>query len=50
MFNQPQVEMAVKSLVDCAHEYDSRHKVIKTIFRNVDIFIIPEVYALCIIS
>jgi hypothetical protein len=50
MFNQPQVEMAVKSLVDCTHEYDSRHKVIKTIFRNVDIVIIPEVYALCIIS
>ena len=50
MFNQTQVEMVVKSVVEWVLKYDSRYKVIKTIFRNVDILTIPKVYALCISS
>ncbi len=50
MFNQPQVEMVVRSVLDCALKYGSRYKVIKTIFRSVDILTIPKVYALCVIN
>ncbi len=50
MFNQPQVEIVARSVLVSALKYDLQYKVIKTIFRSVDILTISKVYALCIIS